>query len=232
VVLVSAMLVLPAAAAFLLCVRLGPMLALAAGIGGACGLGGALASYLGGQLPTGPLMVLCASAAVLLAWLFSPQSGLLARMWRQARLSRRIREENILRALYLELESKAADWEGAAAISEIAQRLHQPTRETAPHIRKLKKAGLATGQGPSAIRLTPKGLARARDIVRRHRLWELYLATAANFPPDHVHEDAEKIEHLLGEETLRRLDQRLPEALRDPHGKAIPGPRTHPPPRP
>jgi manganese/zinc/iron transport system permease protein len=59
--------------------------------------------------------------------------------------------------------------------------------------------------------------------VRNHRLWELYLTNAARLAPDHVHEDAEIIEHILGEETVRRLEERLQHARLDPHGKPIPG---------
>jgi manganese/zinc/iron transport system permease protein len=54
-------------------------------------------------------------------------------------------------------------------------------------------------------------------------LWELYLTNAAHLAPDHVHEDAEKIEHILGEETVLKLEKRLNYARRDPHGRLIPG---------
>jgi manganese/zinc/iron transport system permease protein len=53
-------------------------------------------------------------------------------------------------------------------------------------------------------------------------LWELYLTNAASIAADHVHEDAEKIEHVLGEETVSTLERRLAFATRDPHGRAIP----------
>ena len=69
----------------------------------------------------------------------------------------------------------------------------------------------------------PEGWARACEIVRNHRLWELYLTNEANIAADHVHEDAEKIEHVLGEEVVRQLERRLEFARKDPHGKAIPG---------
>jgi manganese/zinc/iron transport system permease protein len=58
--------------------------------------------------------------------------------------------------------------------------------------------------------------------VRNHRLWELYLTSRANFRADHVHDDAEDIEHLLDEETVRQLEERLDFPARDPHGKTIP----------
>ena len=58
--------------------------------------------------------------------------------------------------------------------------------------------------------------------MRNHRLWELYLTNAAQIAADHVHEDAEKIEHVLGEEVVRELERRLDYAKVDPHGRKIP----------
>lgn len=76
--------------------------------------------------------------------------------------------------------------------------------------------------GEKAFYLTPKGMRRAQTIVRNHRLWELYLTDAANYSPDHVHDDAEEIEHILGEDLVRQLERQLNFADRDPHGKPIP----------
>jgi manganese/zinc/iron transport system permease protein len=54
-------------------------------------------------------------------------------------------------------------------------------------------------------------------------LWELYLTNEASIAPDHVHDDAEVIEHVLGEETIRQLERTLNHAKQDPHGRPIPG---------
>ena len=89
-------------------------------------------------------------------------------------------------------------------------------------INELQKHNLATLSNDTIV-FTPPGWQRACEIVRNHRLWELYLTHAANYAPDHVHEDAEKIEHVLGEETVYRLEKLLNYARRDPHGKLIPG---------
>ena len=72
------------------------------------------------------------------------------------------------------------------------------------------------------IFLTPAGWQLASSMVRNHRLWELYLTNAAHIPADHVHEDAEKIEHVLGEEVVREIERRLKFASNDPHGRPIP----------
>jgi manganese/zinc/iron transport system permease protein len=59
--------------------------------------------------------------------------------------------------------------------------------------------------------------------VRNHRLWELYLTNEADYAPDHVHEDAEKIEHFLDGEVLAEQERQLDFPQTDPHGKPIPG---------
>jgi manganese/zinc/iron transport system permease protein len=89
-------------------------------------------------------------------------------------------------------------------------------------VRALQRAGLAT-EVEGLVVPTPDGWRRACEIVRNHRLWELYLTNAAQVAPDHVHDDAEVIEHVLGNETVRRLERSLNYARRDPHGKLIPG---------
>jgi manganese/zinc/iron transport system permease protein len=87
------------------------------------------------------------------------------------------------------------------------------------HIFKKKSPTLP---GESNICLTPSGWSEACRIVRNHRLWELYLTNQAQYAPDHVHEDAEKIEHILGDETVRQIEKILSNPRKDPHGKLIP----------
>ena len=72
------------------------------------------------------------------------------------------------------------------------------------------------------MKLTPSGIDRAAQVIRNHRLWELYLTQEADIADDHVHRDAEDIEHVLGEEMVARLDKMLDYPARDPHGRLIP----------
>ena len=76
--------------------------------------------------------------------------------------------------------------------------------------------------GENVISLSPNGWSEACRIVRNHRLWELYLTDEVQYSPDHVHDDAEKIEHVLGDETVRKIERILSNPTRDPHGKLIP----------
>jgi Mn-dependent DtxR family transcriptional regulator len=58
--------------------------------------------------------------------------------------------------------------------------------------------------------------------VRNHRLWELFLTQEAHLAGDHVHRDAEHIEHVLPRDVLARLEQMLDNPTADPHGRPIP----------
>ena len=90
VVLVSAMLITPAATAYLLTDRMHRMLGLAAVIGLLAGVMGAFLSFLGSNLPTGPFMVLSASLLFALAFFFAPRRGVAVRWWQQRSLGRRV----------------------------------------------------------------------------------------------------------------------------------------------
>ena len=222
VVLVSAMLITPAAAAYMLTDRLHRMLWLAALFGVFAGASGAFFSFLRPNLPTGPFMVLGASTVFALAFLFGPKHGVTVKWWLQRSRFQRIQRENTLKAIYHVLEAGQFQGEGVT-LKELAERrretLEQVRRETAA----LRTHDFATLQDEGqTVYLTPDGWQRALTIVRNHRLWELYLTHAAQIPPDHVHEDAEKIEHVLGEDVVRELERKLDFARKDPHGRAIP----------
>ena len=221
VVLVSAMLVVPAAAAYLLADRLSAIVWLSAGIGAAAGAAGAFFSYAGRDVPTGPFMVLVASTFFFGVLLFAPRQGIVPRLWKRRRLAARVSRENTLKAVYQLLED--GDFSSASvSMEELAARRGENLAAVLRERDALRRAGLAR-PGDGRLELTPEGWRRACEIVRNHRLWELYLTHAASLAPDHVHEDAELIEHVLGEETVRRLEERLGHARLDPHGKRIPG---------
>ena len=223
VVLVSAMLIIPAAAAYLLTDRMDRMLMLSAAFGLFAGAVGSFFSFLGNNLPTGPCMVLGATFVFLGAFLFGPQHGVACRWWKQRSRSGRVRRENTLKAVFHVMEQREFTDEKVSLL-ELAEHRRETLEEATEQCAALVANGLATLSEPGElVFLTPEGWARACEIVRNHRLWELYLTNEANIAADHVHEDAEKIEHVLGEEVVRQLERRLEFARKDPHGKAIPG---------
>ncbi|MEX2381150.1 MAG: iron chelate uptake ABC transporter family permease subunit [Opitutales bacterium] len=231
VVLVSAMLITPAASAYLLTDRMHRMLFIAAGFGMFAGMIGCFLSFLGTNLPTGPFMVLAASLLFLTAFLAGPRHGVIPRWLLHRNRSRRIQIENRLKAVYHVLEAGDFQEEGVS-LGALAARRNIGVPVVEQEVRSLVKRNLVTLQGPteaprlvadSRAYLTPAGWVKASEIIRNHRLWELYLTHAADYEADHVHDDAEKIEHILGEETVRQLERRLNNPRRDPHGKMIPG---------
>ena len=221
-VLVSAMLITPAAAAYLLTDRMHRMLFLAAVFGMMAGAAGAFLSFLGNNLPTGPFMVLGASSVFALAFFFGPRHGVVPRWWRQRSSSQRTVRENTLKAVYHVLEANDFQTE-AVTVEELCIKRRETFEEVRQQLTALKAHNLASYDAlRGAVHLTPEGWRIACAVVRNHRLWELYLTNAANYQADHVHEDAEKIEHVLGEETVRQLERRLEYPNLDPHGNVIP----------
>jgi Mn-dependent DtxR family transcriptional regulator len=222
VVLVSAMLITPAAAAYLLTDRMHRMVFLAALFGLLAGSFGAFFSFLGNNLPTGPFMVLGATAVFALAFFFGPRHGIVLRWLRQRSRSQRVQRENTLKSMYHVLEGRGFAGEGVS-LSELAERRRETLEESRARSIELKRHRMVTlDEDGNMIFLTPEGWTRACAIVRNHRLWELYLTNAAQIAADHVHDDAEKIEHVLGEEVIRQLERRLDYATKDPHGRLIP----------
>lgn len=224
VVLVAAMLVTPAATAYLLTDRFHRMLGWSALLGMGAGVGGCFVSFLGGDLPTGPTIVLTASAGFAGAFLFASRHGVVPRALRQRAATRRATRENALKAAYHVLEGRG--FRGATVtMRELAEQRRETLEDALARVRSLARHGLAAVEGGGErFRLTEAGMLRAAEVVRNHRLWELYLTHAAQIAPDHVHDDAEEIEHVLGEDVVRQLERRLNYAATDPHGRRIPSP--------
>lgn len=221
VVLVSALLIVPAATAMLLTRRLSRVLFLSAVLGMLAAAAGTFFSFLGPSLPTGPFIILCASAVFAGAFLAAPEQGLLPRWLNRRRQTRRIGRENTLKAMYHLLETSGhGEW---VAVDALAAQRERSGPETDREIDALTREGLALlDEELRRVRLTETGRVRAAEIVRNHRLWELYLTNAAGIAADHVHEDAEKIEHVLGEDIVRQLEACLDRPQTDPHGSRIP----------
>jgi manganese/zinc/iron transport system permease protein len=221
VVLVAAMLITPAATAYLLTDRLERMAILSAIFGATAGVLGAFCSLLGDKLPTGAFMVLGASSLFAGAFMFSPAHGLLPRLVRLYSRRRKTQAENLLRTLYLMLEKRGTDDRRFGVDDVAAQR-----QESAAHVRRLarlaaRRRWVEPGSRDPII-LTDSGLVEARRVVRNHRLWELFLTQEAKLAADHVHADAEYIEHVLPRDVLARLEQMLDRPTVDPHGRQIP----------
>jgi manganese/zinc/iron transport system permease protein len=220
VVLIVATLITPAAAARQWTDRLGSMVLLSASIGAASGVAGSLASASLPRLPTGPVIVVASSAALIVSLLFAPRRGLLWAQLRERAVAQRIRRENLLKDLY-RLGEAAGGWQGFVSRPLLMGVRGQTAAQLADSARPLVRSGLLETDN-DAFRLTPRGLLEAEQVVRKHRLWELYLTRRLELPSDHVHRDAEAMEHALSEAAVAELDEALGFPATDPHGRPIP----------
>ncbi|OWY25308.1 zinc ABC transporter permease [Sphingobacteriales bacterium UPWRP_1] len=224
VVLMSAMLITPAAAARFWTNRLRVMLPLAALFGAVAGVAGAFISYLMPAMPTGPWVVVALTFIALVSMLFAPKRGLLAK-WLQNRQNRlKMLEENVLKMFYYLYEQQTTpQLPLTAGIEQLLTIRNVPLPQLKTGLRRLKaKKWIVAQQGVSGWQLTPAGMEKARHVVRLHRLWELYLSQHLKLAADHVHDDAEAMEHLLTPEMEQQLDNLLGYPHTDPHNSNIP----------
>jgi DtxR family Mn-dependent transcriptional regulator len=89
-------------------------------------------------------------------------------------------------------------------------------------VKKLAALELLEHEKYRGVRLTPAGERVAVEVIRHHRLLELYLAETLGLHVDDVHEEADRLEHALSEELEARIDRALGYPTHDPHGDPIP----------
>ncbi|WP_286756979.1 metal ABC transporter permease [Roseivirga sp. UBA838] len=220
VVLMAAMLITPAAAARFWTNDVRIMTVLAAIMGGVSGLSGAYVSYVAPAMPTGPWIVMIISAIALTSFFIAPKRGIISRGVQQRRLQRMIMDENLLKELY-HLGEKDADIYKARSIEEIVEERFFPKDRLRSSLRRLRREGFITKEN-GHWRYTEAGRQKGQRVVKLHRLWELYLSKYMKIDPDHVHEDAETIEHIITPELEKRLEKMLEYPEVDPHEEKIP----------
>jgi DtxR family transcriptional regulator, Mn-dependent transcriptional regulator len=108
--------------------------------------------------------------------------------------------------------------------SAIAERLGVSAASASAMTGRLESLGLVTREPYHGVELTPAGERVALEIVRHHRLLELYLAEALGMTWDRVHEEAEVLEHAISPELSELIAEKLGNPTHDPHGDPIPSP--------
>ena len=111
---------------------------------------------------------------------------------------------------------------GEVATSAIALKLKVSPPSVTGMVKKLAEMKLLRYTRYQGVELTPAGEKIALEVVRHHRLLELYLQEALGYPWDKVHEEAEKLEHVISEEFEDRIAEALGWPETDPHGHPIP----------
>jgi DtxR family Mn-dependent transcriptional regulator len=129
-----------------------------------------------------------------------------------------ISEENYIKVIYhLSLVSPKG-----VNTNAIAGMLDTKASSVTDMLKKLAEKELVSYQKYQGVTLTDKGFHSAKMIVRKHRLWEVFLVDKLNFSWDEVHEIAEELEHIKSEKLINKLDEFLGFPSFDPHGDPIP----------
>lgn len=213
----AALLITPGAAARFWTDRLGVLLVLAGVFSTVAGILGTYVSFVLPQMPTGPWVVVFLSLVALFSFLFAPKKGILSRYLARNQYLSKIHQDHLLKILFKATESGR----NFLSIEEIYESYPITSSKNDSSINKLGMRGLIA-KNQRLIILTESGISEAKRIVRLHRLWELYLNESMNIAADHVHDSAEKMEHLLTPELEAYLEKGLNFPKLDPHQETIP----------
>jgi len=127
-------------------------------------------------------------------------------------------EENYLKAIYKIAENSS----GNIATNDIAKRLDTTAASVTDMLKKLAKKKYIKYKKYKGLNLTDSGNKIALSIIRKHRLWEMFLVKVLKFKWDEVHEIAEQMEHIRSEKLIQHIDNVLKYPKIDPHGDPIP----------
>src|ERR1700724_1026881 len=111
---------------------------------------------------------------------------------------------------------------GAVSTNDLSERLGVTPGSASAMVRKLSEVGLVEHEPYHGVRLTQKGRRVALEVLRHHRLIELFLAEELGMPWDRVHAEAEVLEHAISEDLEQLIADRLGHPKLDPHGDPIP----------
>nr|WP_255802804.1 metal-dependent transcriptional regulator [Aestuariibaculum lutulentum] len=127
-------------------------------------------------------------------------------------------EENYIKSIY------QLGRYGTMTVStnSIAEALETKASSVTDMVKKLAEKGYANYKRYQGVSLTSQGKKIASDVVRKHRLWEVFLVEKLNFTWDEVHDIAEQLEHIKSEKLINELDKLLDFPTHDPHGDPIP----------
>lgn len=127
-------------------------------------------------------------------------------------------EENYLKAIY-HLGKQGSE---AVSTNAIAEQMETKASSVTDMIKKLAEKDLANYAKYQGTSLTTSGKKVATSVIRKHRLWEVFLVEKLGFTWDEVHDVAEQLEHIKSEKLINQLDQFLGFPKHDPHGDPIP----------
>lgn len=127
-------------------------------------------------------------------------------------------EENYLKTIYHLTTALDAE----ISTNSIAEKMETKASSVTDMLKKLAEKNLVNYKKYQGVSLTENGKLAAKMIVRKHRLWEVFLVEKLDFSWDEVHDIAEQLEHIKSEELINKLDNFLGNPTEDPHGDPIP----------
>ena len=128
-------------------------------------------------------------------------------------------EENYIKAIF----HLGSEGEEVISTNAVAERMETKPSSVTDMMKKLSEKGLVNYKKYQGVSLTALGTKTALSIIRKHRLWEVFLVEKLDFTWDEVHEIAEQLEHIESEKLIDKLDELLSFPKFDPHGDPIPG---------
>jgi DtxR family Mn-dependent transcriptional regulator len=127
-------------------------------------------------------------------------------------------EENYLKTIYHLTTASGQE----VSTNAIAEKMETKASSVTDMLKKLAEKEWIVYQKYKGVLLSEKGKLSAKMIVRKHRLWEVFLVDKLNFTWDEVHDIAEELEHIKSEKLINKLDDFLGNPTEDPHGDPIP----------
>ena len=125
--------------------------------------------------------------------------------------------ENYLKNIY-----KLSSNEGKVTTSSLSEKLQISPASVSEMIKKLAEEGTLTHTPYKGVELTEEGKKLALRIIRKHRLWEMFLVEVLHFRWDEIDDEAERFEHIMSDKMEEKIDHVLGHPLIDPHGDPIP----------
>ncbi len=213
-VLMIALLVIPAAAARFWTLRMRRMVWIAGCLGAVSCMVGAGLSGIFPNLPSGAMIVLTAAILFVTSMLLGTARGVLIRAVRRQQLNRRIDRQHVLRGIYELLEKQSGDGVSGVTTSTGSVLVADLLKMRSWSIRRLEQELLACEREGWLIRrrsdhsvvLNAIGVREAERLTHEHRLWELYLIHYADIAPGQVDRDADTIEHVLDPSMIEQLE--------------------------
>lgn len=212
-VLMVALLIVPAAAARFWTEKLWQMMLIASLLGMLGGTVGAAASALFPKLPSGAMIVLACAGFFVVSMIFGRSRGILVRSLRRRRVRRSIARQHLLRAMFELHEDTGSVSSGIVTVDDLLPKRSWSRTGLGRAIRRAQHDELITHLGDQ-VQLTKKGRIEAERYTREHRLWELYLITHADIAPSQVDHEADRIEHVLEPDVVAELESMLTDDAR------------------